>query len=862
MRKQMWSALAASVLMAGAGAAHAAPVQGGEGRLALVLENCVPASPTPQQLERAIAKRVHHDLHVDLTVKGGKIEAAGGAWFAALPACEHKVSVVSGGELSPAGEFAITLKVDVLHQLPIYTGGTGEITIKGAISNNLVTGTYEAVWVGLDQKQQAALWREIGAPATLPPAFKGGLRSGKTVSITNLARNRVTDEPVDPIAVKGELLPLRTVAKEPLNVAMLKRALATPEGVAAVAKMKALMATETGVLQKRAGAALLTVTGHENGLDMAAADVTQPWDLLALALVADLLGTTFDPETRARLKDELLAGAEKYTQPEMGRWSGQELAQGKVWQPEGAWDYQLAQRRAAGGYAALLAKELGADASRAQRAIDVSARSVERFIKTGVGRRGAGNGNNGYDEALEAVLPFVQAYRRYGGEDLATGTGLAWVSLWAAHTRGLVVNPQAGAADTSSWLVVAGLPLAAPAHREGLMNYVASRGLDAGDALQAALAVLNWPEASNAKRTASLPRILADDTMNAYSLRSGWDDAKDFVTLFEMGSATERASAMRGHYSVYGLGREWILRTPAKRGEMNWPATRELNVLQILASETTTRGDVVNVGGSSMAQIRARRDGSATSISMRTGGFYGATGIEDESLIEDSKSWRTLGVDYSGASGAPALVAIVEGTFMLDDRHQVFELNVGPVPAEHVKINGLAFTLTAPGSKQTMTGHFLYPTTAFIEYVAPTKDVPNGRIRAHRQKPGEKSLQAMMKKLDERLDAKIDAMLKDQDSNIDVRQFDLKLEEANTAQQEQQQRQNEIVYLKMLKETSSVKMGSPDRRPRAKSSWVVILTIQDGAAPAVKVLDTSVDALCNVGGQTVTYRENLIEFAK
>jgi hypothetical protein len=218
-------------------------------------------------------------------------------------------------------------------------------------------------------------------------------------------------------------------------------------------------------------------------------------------------------------------------------------------------------------------------------------------------------------------------------------------------------------------------------------------------------------------------------------------------------------------------------------------------------------------------------------------------------------------VDYSGVSGAPAMLMMVEGAVGLMDRQQVWEIDVGDVGAQSVKIDGLTFEVKRPGSKGSLKGTFLYPTTVFIQY-APPKDGAGGRIRAFREKPGEKSLDALWKKIDAKLDAQIDAMLKDQDSNIDPAKFDLPLEEENTALKERLQRQNEIVYVKLLRETSSVKMGAPDRRPRAKGNLVVVLTVQEGAAPAVKLLDTKTEALVQVGDQQVTYRENLIEFAR
>lgn len=823
---------------------------GWSGTAQIVLENALPMDGTPRRPNG----RQHQDVHITLTCADGAFRNNGWAYVPAMPGVEHPLRVTASRTDGAAAHLVMT--VDLRHQLPQFWGGTATYTLDLQLDEGSIRGTYAGKIDTPDAKARLAAWRKLGGDSASVPI--AGVRAGETASLLHLARKRPTDPAPRPIAVTGELHAAAPAAKAVdgplLPVPAKSGAALTAAQVEAAAKDASPGATAAAwAALARAGdkdAAGKALESARAAIAATGKDWRAVEDLAGVAVAYDLAKDAWPADARQQIASHLAAEAIAIAALQEGMHFARN---GRIGPVGGAYDPRLAAVRAAAGLAALAVKDdvSGAAAEDVKAALEVSARTVRRYLQTGIGPRGASCGNTGTDEALEIVLPFVQAMRRATGEDLAIETGASWIAAWTIASDGQMLGVAHD--NIPTWLHAAA-GVAEPSHRAAIAWYAQQNGIAPRTPWQLLLAAMN--ATTEPPMPPALPLVLHDTGMHAVVARSGWT-AMSFVTASELGAGAPEAAFMRGHFSVSGLGRQWIAPVRAPRGTFRWPAASDCNVMQVWQSETTNRGAAEAYGGGKLARVRAGREGML-SVAMTTQGFREA-GSEEE--IEDTKAWRTLGVDYSGASGAPAVIALVEGTDGLFDRQQVWEIELGDVPADAVKIDGMRFTVAPPGSKATMQGTFLYPSTVHLEYFRP-KDSTHGRLRAYRQKPGEHSLEALMKRMDERLDAKIQAMLNDEVNTIEVDKFDLRLEDENVAENERVQRTNEVLYLKLLKETSSVKMGAPDRKGRAKGNLVVIMTIQEGPPPAVRVLDSSDPALVSVGGQKITYREYLLEFSK
>jgi hypothetical protein len=263
--------------------------------------------------------------------------------------------------------------------------------------------------------------------------------------------------------------------------------------------------------------------------------------------------------------------------------------------------------------------------------------------------------------------------------------------------------------------------------------------------------------------------------------------------------------------------------------------------------------------------VRVFRDGSG-SVAMAGQGFVDETGkpVESIGFPYEAKSWRTIGVDYSGVSGAAALLVFVEGHAGLGDRRQAWEADLGDVPAEQVVIEGASFTVQPTGTKATMRGTVVYPVTAHIEYLPPAVG-RGGRIRLWRSPPEKAADVQLEASLDRKIEEVSLAFKRQIEANPDndlKLALDLDLEEKTPqpAVAAARERQHLNYCAKLFKHTTSTSMGGPNRAPQARASWVVVLTVQDGPAPVVQPVSFEDPALLKVGDQVVEHQEYLLEF--
>ncbi len=898
---------------------------GRTGVLRLTLDESVPLSA--RGLPRGL-----RDFELELTWRDGKLSRDVWAYLFATPGLEHRGRLLDVEQTD--AKLKAKIELTVLPYPPLYTGGTGVIELDLDRDVHDYRGGYAARWSGLDEREAQALWDAMGAPGKA--LWLGGLRDGATASVLNVPRGGgpLGGPEVPPVAAHGRFVRLgdaRDAAALPKHPRLLTdpqrwKALAERAKGHAAGELLAQLdrtlyprddAPAAGSPATRAAGhalryALLGGAGDRDRCAASAAAALAGWKpntasgdadptlerarhVAGLALAYDLAAEAWDEQLRERVRNHLAERAWFFaaqTPPKDIR--NIPFGKGAVFgKPVGPFDLRVATVRAAQGLAALAILDAPVpdghpvDAARLRLALDVAARSVRRFLRTGLGRSGAGLGQYGLDAAIGLVFPFVRAYRSATGADLATGTGTPHVlglSLTAAGQN----FPGAPTSPVGDWLPAA-LVAAPDALRPAAKWYWRKHDYRPSDPWSGALAAAHFPYDAETVDPSSRrePAVAAHDRdAGVVAFRSGWTPGRSFAAQFNYAAATSRAAGRRGHFALRGLGRQWIVE-PAKPGRFDWPAPRRQNTQQVYEGRWTSHRPATPTGPGRLGVAQAARSGSG-SASMVASGYEEIDPPEgrEKAEVEKSLVWRTLGVDYSGRSGAEALLVTVGGAVGLKDRRRVWEANLGDVPADRVKIEGVSFTVRPEGTNATLRGTVVYPPTAHLAYRPPQEDA-GGRIQIGMVPPGvsnaemlEESLEQKLKEVAETIRRRRPPRAQDEDEEdetavrhdspeeiaaaFDDIEIDVKfrVRRANERLRKRMQAEGKVLFNKIYRHVSSIKMGGGDRGPKAKNSCVVVLTVQTGEAPQVKVLPMDHPALLKVGPQIVHYREYLIRFGE
>jgi hypothetical protein len=525
-------------------------------------------------------------------------------------------------------------------------------------------------------------------------------------------------------------------------------------------------------------------------------------------------------------------------------------------QADGPYDARIAVVRAAQGLAAIVARRAGQPAADLQTARTIARRSVRRYARTAFGRNGAPIGQHGLSETLQIVAMYALAERRAGGMDISAGTGLARIGQWGWTTRGLGIEGRP-LSDNADWLGAAAL--LSEEKLAGQLMAAIEQVLPPSTPSAEALAMLATarikPTTPPARSAAAIDRTMKSIVFN--------DPDANATVLFHAGEVPRVVAQRRGHFVVSALGRNWIT-PPNPPSPLSWPVGRRMNTLQAYRAALTSRTGVAALGPGRMMRVRSYDHGG--SVSMLAEGFQQLDGRgrpTGKQVDDNTRIWRTLGVDTSGRCGADVLLVTVGGATGLKDRQRVWEINVGDLASEHVSIRGRRFTIAPPHSKATLTGTMVYPPTGHITYRSPT-DGRQGRLRCAMTPPGRTNDQILTESMDKQLVAirKLAEGVDWEDPNtieLEIEApFDIPKE--TTPDPEKEQADAQAVLNKLFRHTSSTKMGGGDRFLRAIGSCVVVLTIHTGDAPPVVIAPKDARELLTVGDVRVRYREHLLTF--
>ena len=921
-------------------AAAAAPPEGPfDGDVSLTLGRAVPFAGRNEPSLLPAPRSTFRDLRLDLTCRDGRWDATVWAFTECIPAVEHRGTLTSANSDANAESLRLEIDLPISHHLPLVVGGRCRYTVElRRVGRKLLGHFTGSSRVPTAKAELEALAGEWAPPGTKKPKLQpdGQLLAqkfleGEAIGYISAPRGKPAREvPSTAPARRPRLL----FGAEDLP-ALRKRAAAGPGRKALELLRRSLAAMDAGDLNvtpydsegyAAAAWALLHVLCAEPDAAQRAArwarramsrrpalpPVGAARRLAGLAIAYDLCRDAWPAEPRNAVAAQLAAQARQLATFRRVPAVPDELSV-QPWPVQGPYDYRLAMFRAAAGLAALavaddLPQPQTAPASRESQGSAslgiadvrvVCERSVRRFLQTAVGDRGCEAGSYGYEKVLETVLPFVQACRR-GGSDPAAGTGAAYIALWGMMTDGRTFGPVE--MTPLSWLPLsAGVlerrcrPLAA----EYLSRACGGENVALPTPLHGVMLLLNAGAAGAADCDAA-PLRLEDRQMGGYVFRSGWG-AGDFVTVVQRAAGPFPTAHLAGNFTVSGLAREWITRPFPPAGDFRWPARHLLNAVQVRpAARRETLLTAYPVTGARL--LTARPLGlSGGCLSMENDVFshvdtrtVAAGGLgPDAAPIAAGHIRRTIAADYSRASGAEAVIVIIDEVHGFFPRQPVWQVYLGPLPPESVQVRGDSFRVAPPGTKATLVGTVLHPPSAVLQYVAPAAGPQglHGRVEAWFHPRGQTNAELFEQSTEKAFKAVRDWLAQDElerrhrdrmdakpgkytDTRVDGKGLSDVLAERllkevagkdlDKERQERRRRQRQAlrVFARLLMSTTAEVPGGADRVARAGSTFVTVLTIQSGPPPEITFPDVDSPVLLRVGPQDVCYREDLIEFGR
>lgn len=375
------------------------------------------------------------------------------------------------------------------------------------------------------------------------------------------------------------------------------------------------------------------------------------------------------------------------------------------------WSNWNARARGAAGLAALAILDepahFFAQPPDSERLYKLAERNLQRYLTTALGNRGFGTEGDHYttEVLVLTVLPFLQAGRKVMGRDLVRGSGAEWVLpqylLRAVPQAGELAIPAYGRYRRyeGGSLFAVGLGTVSPEFLPGAIAFFDRYLGLAGDGsfginspYQAAYALAAYREVPPRNPVAVFDRVLVDEEKGFYLFRDRWQDRNDFVASIYLKQQPLGGSWSFpdvGSFRIWGLGGRWANPGPSEGQE------EPENVVVMPRTRPWRRSQEV--------VFQSRLDGSGI-VSLRTDDIFRKNSDPPVGL----GLLRSLAVDYSGASGAPALFAVAD-RFLGSVTAEEFKEKRWVMHTEgKVSIAGQSFTIEGANGA-TMQGTFIAP---------------------------------------------------------------------------------------------------------------------------------------------------------
>jgi hypothetical protein len=333
----------------------------------------------------------------------------------------------------------------------------------------------------------------------------------------------------------------------------------------------------------------------------------------------------------------------------------------------------------------------------------MAAYKAEKYFMKGLGE-GGWDQEGGYTRhALHLAMPFAHCFRNTFGRDIRGAERMGtFLTLAAARTifvgDGMISQAySSGGGPMDLTLIARGFSFVPAGWRPGLLwtwnrsDALAREGKykdvhavsGSYDALSSAMRFVSVPPTAVEKNPAEvMPRVYVDRQKGGYVFRNRWQDGDDCVVQISANSnqaGGSWASAEAGVFRMDGLGVSWAVRGEGYgqgTSRERLDASMFIGIVDVgehylsspgVAQAWTTHFDASNDGSGivalDMSAVYRHQPRTATvDAKKRPNPVLGETlpTIRDDGETTDLgiKAVRSFAVDYSGAAGAPCLVAV------------------------------------------------------------------------------------------------------------------------------------------------------------------------------------------------------------
>jgi len=550
----MRNAIVAAIMLAGV--CYAAPDLSEKATILLTLKEGIEPARAGDRYAR--------DMELELTLRDGKFEPKVWGYAVGLQKCDHE------GELVSADDDTLVVKMTLNRDAFGKRGnkgllGTAEYRVKLSRDGDAYTGTFSGT-VTLEREGQH-----------VPQAVKGQV-AGKAYPLW-------TDPPPGFVKLEPNEHPRLIFRKHDLP--MIKRRLQTPEGKAIMARFLEQLPRNYATHPKcqpyfPAGYALAyQLTGDKAHADRAREilagmiDIRGSQDIhfgpmaQAMAVTLDLCYDAWDADFRQKVIDNLA-----------GRLSNLETLTGMKGASLNPWHNHEAIRACGAGVAAicLLGEKTGngKEIPGLERIIHVNARSIRRFFQTnGNSNTGWGMEGDFYKRMTWNSGPghMIQAYRTAMGGDMMAGWPGHWTILgewmWQPPAE-QVVAAESLRTDQDSGLFVLGLTTVPDSMKAGARRlFDRAYGLEGNRtfgllwAYHAGYLLMNYPfDVAPEPPGKSLPWIAPDPTGGHWIFRKPWQGADDTLIVLnphcDFPGGTHWIAGRSWDMQLFALGKHWV----------------------------------------------------------------------------------------------------------------------------------------------------------------------------------------------------------------------------------------------------------------------------------------------------------------
>jgi len=485
------------------------------------------------------------------------------------------------------------------------------------------------------------------------------------------------------------------------------------------------------------------------------------------------------------------------------------------------------------------------------RHLAVATRSVRRFLARAIGEKGWGD-----LEALHALIPFLLAERNVMGVDLAEGTGLKQLVP-------LVVQQGAHFAPIHHFAVSQGFALAPDEHKPVARWFLDKHGLALERPTDAIVALATHPVGVAARHPRTRFALTGEHPRHGvHTFASDWDDPNGFLAVVERGTSALSGPFAAGHFTLRGLGRAWA---PESGKSGTW---RDRFLLNLCTVDGAFRH-----GGARLLHASYRKDGSGV-VSMlvddlREGRFEDRPPrltLTDE--VAPVALLRSVAVDYSGASGVPALIAIVDQITGAAGRGKTWQMHAGRPGAGSITLQGASFSIAPEDTKASLCATFVEPRDAELS-LEPSRHggtVVGGIVQA-RPRGSRVAIDASLRaRLDLHHDAISQWLRNDRrppgSSDDDALFQDLSREAGFGGNGHGDEPPSPALSRPTTQEATPRKPAPGAAPGEVPFLFFVVLTVQEGPAPEVSVTGSGPEATVAVGNQILRFDGQKILLAR